>query len=368
MPPRPDPDANKMKGTTSSTSSSLATRYRALLPRASSASIIFLGVVTVWLLIDLSWRPVILLLIGACGLAGARVLSERGSLAVPMIVVSLLGVALLLDAKGTLSAGATAGPLGYANAKAALYAQGAIAAGIIGFRARSRRMTLIAGCAATVFALVPLVSRSLAAALALCGVVALQFVPRRLARVGVMGCGLVFTLVLATSLLIASGAADSPELLNLDERRLALWRDAWNVMADSPAWGAGEGVWIETSVVASADADASWVHNEFLELGAEDGVPTLLLAASLVGWLLVSFARVAQRDARMSLLGAGAVTMFAVHACVDYVGHFALVPVVTALVAGTALGVARQGAYPRSLISGDEQSKSSKPLTHITES
>jgi len=343
MPPRPGSDAKNMKATTTSSAvSSKATRYRALLPRAPSAAIIFLGVVTVWLLIGLSWRPVILLLIWACGFAGARVVSERGSLAVPIIIVGLLGFAFLVDARGTLSAGAAAGPLGYANAKAALYAQGAIAAGIIAFTARSRKWVLIGACMATLFALVPLVSGSFAGAVALCGVVTLQFVPRRWARVGVIGCGLVFIVVLVTSLLVASGAADSPSLLNLDERRLALWRDAWNVMADFPVWGAGDGAWIETSAVASANADASWVHNEFLQIGAEHGVPALLFAATIVGWLLVSFARVAPRDARMSLLGAGAVTIFAVHACVDYIGHFALVPVVTALVAGTALGAARR--------------------------
>lgn len=319
----------------------LMTRYRSLSLRDSAAPLIFWGALTVWLLIGLSWRPAILLLGCAVALEWALLISERGSMAVPIAVVSVLGIAFLFDAQATLSEGAAAGPLGYANAKAALYAQGAIAAGIIGFTARSRTWVLIAGCAATAFALVPLLSRSLAATVALGGVVALQLVPRRWARVGVMGCGLVFVAVLATTLLVASGA-DSPDVPTLDERRVALWRDAWNVMADFPVLGAGEGAWIESSTVASADADASWVHNEFLELGTENGVPALLLAVSIVGWLLWSFARVARSDARMSLLGAGAVTMFAVHACVDYVGHFALVPLVTALIAGTALGAARR--------------------------
>ena len=284
------------------------------------------------------------MLVIGCGVAlvAGRRIARGTPWLIPALAVGALTVALLVDVPGTFGSRPLAGPLGYANAKAALYAQASVAAlmlalGRSGFRAG--RWT--GWIAAIVFAVVPLGTRSMAATLGIAGLAALLLVPRRWYGIAVLCCGMSFLVILSATMIVA--AEDDNRVASvLDERRLVLWGDAWAMMAGHPVRGVGAGGFAETSLTSASDGDARWVHNEFLELGAEYGLPALVLTTGLVLWVLWELAVRAFRGERTAVLGAGAVTMMAAHACVDYIGHFAAVPLLGALLVGAALGSRRE--------------------------
>lgn len=289
-----------------------------------------------------AWRTLMLLLGCGVALVASRRIARGTPWLIPAVAVGALTLALLVDVPGTFSSRPLAGPLGYANAKAALYAQGSVAALMLalgGARFRAGRWT--GWIAAIVFAMVPLGSRSMAATLGLAGLAALLLVPRRWYGIAVLCCGLSFLVILAATLIVAA-EDDNRVAPVLDERRVVLWGDAWAMMTGHPVRGVGAGGFAETSPAAASDRDARWAHNEFLELGAEYGIPALVLTMGLVLWMLWELAVWAFRGERTAVLGAGAVTMVAAHACVDYIGHFAALPLLGTLLVGAALGSRRE--------------------------
>jgi O-antigen ligase len=313
---------------------------------AARVGIALVIALVLWLLTKPGAWPVSLLVVGcAAAVFVAHEIAGGRPWLVPAAVVGVLATALLLDAPGTLSSQPLAGPLGYANAKAALYAQGVVAGLMLGITLRTRAGRWTGWVAALAFAIVPPASNSLAATLGVAGVVVLLMVPPRWARAAVAGCMMAFLLLLGATLAVAAGAENKVSS-SLDERRVTLWRDAWSAMWDSPARGVGADGFVEASSAASKDRDARWVHNEYLELGAEHGLVALGLALAATLWLFweLMVAAGRNRSGRICLLGAAAVTVVAAQACVDYVAHFGAVPMVAALLAGTALGASQAAA------------------------
>jgi O-antigen ligase len=121
------------------------------------------------------------------------------------------------------------------------------------------------------------------------------------------------------------------------EHRIALWHDAVVMMVTNPLTGVGPGNFASLSPVAGSDPDQPWAHNEFLQHGAELGIPGLLLLSSVFLWGL---SRLLAREAldMIAILGAAGLTMLAVHACIEHVLQRPAVAILAAALLGTAIG------------------------------
>jgi O-antigen ligase len=89
--------------------------------------------------------------------------------------------------------------------------------------------------------------------------------------------------------------------------------------------------------VVQTDRDEPWAHNDFLQLGAETGLVGFLL---LVGIFLWGFARLSAVESpdTVVVLGAVALAVLGVHACVEYVLQFPAVVLGASALVGTAVG------------------------------
>jgi O-antigen ligase len=302
------------------------------------AGLAAIAVLTIWPLLNGGWGTSALVVACAGVFAVSRLLSSSSSWIVPAFLLFGLVMVAAIDPGGLFSESAGRGPFGYANAKAAMFVQGSVAAVMLAIAAGRTTVRRLALGAAFVFSVVPLVSGTVAASLTLVFVVGSVVLPRRLARQAVTSFGVLFVVaLLATAVVgIAGQLPGAPS----DDRRVTLWSEAVDILAANPVLGGG--AFSEVSATAASDADASWAHNEFLQLGAEHGIPALAAAVFLVLWVFVRLRRAAVMSP-LALPGAAAVAALTVHACVDYVGHFALIPMFCAALVGAAVGAAEAG-------------------------
>ena len=78
-------------------------------------------------------------------------------------------------------------------------------------------------------------------------------------------------IVAAVAVTIVLGLTQTslPPLLDeLSERRTRLWREAMEITVREPVFGAGPGMFAQTSPTALADADARWAHSAYLQVAA----------------------------------------------------------------------------------------------------
>lgn len=228
------------------------------------------------------------------------------------------------------------GPLGYSNASGALFVVCALA-GLLAFVAAPGGWGWVvrvpAGVAAVAFAAIVVVGGSTAALVVMCvvAVPALLAGKARWARI-VIGCfGAVFAVVFVATVVLGLTQARTPVDRFLSANRPLLWHEAIRMTAAEPLVGVGPGRFFEESAVQ--DTDLAWAHNGFLQQGAEQGVPGLLLALAVVVWGFVRLAIRPGADRATAVAGA-ALCAVAVHACVDYVLHFPAIPVAVAVLVG----------------------------------
>jgi O-antigen ligase len=292
-----------------------------------------------------------LALLAACVAAYvlARLCSRWSRVVVPGAVVGVV-VGLVVSTGDLLSRDPLAGPLGYANANAALFVQGAIAAVLVVVVSRSLEVKIIAGMVAVGLVAIPIAVGSLAAGFiavpATAALIVGSIAQWKNARSIVIGAAIVFAGALTmTGLLGAVYAADRGGPVDaviertLTERRVALWHDALLIMKDRPLAGVGAGGFTAASPVASEDRDARWAHNGFLQEGAEGGIPAFLLLAGLFLWAFWSLG--SARGPQRAVVAIG-VAALGVHASIDYILHFAEVPIVASLLLGAAMGARRE--------------------------
>lgn len=287
-------------------------------------------------------RPTIglLLIVGAI-YALARLLGRQERSLGPMLLLAVaLGVAVVSRGE-ILTSAPLSGPFGYVNATAAFFGQASLAGFLVSLGSTSPVARTTGLVSAVGFAGVVLASGSLAALglLVLLPLVAITVTAWRGARAAVSTCAILFGIALLGT--ISLGAAYEPGAVMvgpqrlLTQRRLALWSEALEITAERPLLGVGPGRFQAVSPTALADRDARWAHQEFLQVGAETGVVGLVLLTGVFVW---GFARlfVGPRDA-VTALGAAALAALGIHACLDYVLHFAPVPIAGALLAGGAV-------------------------------
>lgn len=234
-------------------------------------------------------------------------------------------------------------PLGYANANAALYVQLAVAAAMAAAAFPLGPATAVAAPMGAAFVLAAVVSGSVTAMVAIGLVLLLAgLVAARLPLLAVGGGAVAVLLLVAVTSLVAvaaetgrqSGLVDRVGSV-VDDRRVALWADAAAIAHDHPVAGAGAGSFQDLSPTARSDADARWTHSDFLQQGAEGGAVALALLLAAFGW---GFARVAVAGLNRPFTAFGALALAALglHAAIDYILHFPLVPLVGAALLGAA--------------------------------
>ncbi|MDP8961368.1 MAG: O-antigen ligase family protein [Actinomycetota bacterium] len=305
-----------------------------------------------------AWTALVWLLTGgdpvpALAMAGAglvtfgvvRAISLRIPWSGPAAVVAAGALLPFVPVGGTVATGQRFGPLEYANASALFYVVVAAAGGMLAVKAAGRFMRLVGVLAVLAAAATVAVSGSEAAIglLLLLPVAVLARRPHTVRRFLLGGAMLVLAAVATTVLLgmlhAARGGPETVETLAstaFTERRLDLWRDALYIAARSPITGVGPGEFRSHSPTSLRDQDAVAVHDEYLQVAAELGLPGLFLALSLALW---GFARLRRGgpDPAASFAGA-ALTAAGIHASIDYVLHApaVLLAVVTLVAAASA--------------------------------
>ena len=274
--------------------------------------------------------------LAAVGLAVA--LGRKGD---PIVVASVVAGAALVVAVAsplaTYSSNPGHGIYDYANARAAFFVQGVAAAAMLGLAVRSRGIRAIVAVAALGLAVVPFVARSYGAVagLALVALAVPIAATGRMRRAVVVVLGLVTAVTLAVSLWLAVSppAPEGRLAAALDARRISLWGDAVRMIETSPVTGVGPGVFDDLRTTARGDEDSRWAHHDFLQQGAETGLPGMVLLVSAFGW---AFVRLWSAGDPRAVLAAAAVAALGMQASVDHVLHAPPIPVMAAALVGTA--------------------------------
>lgn len=265
--------------------------------------------------------------------------SALGRAVVPAVVVG--GVAGLTVVFEVVVRPPGWSPFVYPNAETALFLQGAVAGLMVALASGGGTARALGLGAAGAFGVLLYTGVSLAAAAVsvLPAAALLARRPTAVRRTAAAFGGLIVLTLLVTTVLGATYSPGRPgpvhraAAASLTELRLGLWHDAAVLMGDHPVVGVGPGRFQAVSPVARSDPDARWTHNGFLQQGAEQGVPGLVLLLGLFLWGLGRLARIPAGD-RVTALGAAALGALGVHATVDYVLHFPVLPVVAAALAG----------------------------------
>jgi O-antigen ligase len=282
--------------------------------------------------------PIIALTVGVgAATYSSHLVSRFHATLVPALIT--IGIAGYLASFGGQVTASLTGPLGYKNAAAALAVVGVGAAGVVVVRARTwpGRLTFLA--LALALAALPWFSEVtagrgtgtvvlLAVSLVLTGRVHDQ-------RQIVIGAGAAAMLALATTVVAGvayQGDGEGDRAGALTERRLVLWSEAAEMIADRPVFGVGR--FRDHSPTARADPDASWAHHEPLHLGAETGLVGLILLTGLIVWGF-AWLRHAE-DHRGAVVAALLLAAAFAHACVDYAWHFPAVALTLGAIIGSA--------------------------------
>ncbi len=285
--------------------------------------------------------------------------TRRHPTLIPIGVVGAAFGLLLFDVKGTVGAGPLKGLLGYANATAAFFAQAAVAALMLVAEGRTKILRIAGSLATVAFMSVVVLSRSWTAGLLLPLMVLLAFLVRRArgdrSAVAVAGASFVIVFVLTVGLGAVGPAGLDGRLATavgatISEDRVALWHDALSIVADEPVFGVGPGRFVAASPFASSDEDLRFAHHEFLQAGAESGLPGSSLAVAIFLW---GFAALwLGPPSRTAVLSAVGLALLGMHASVDYVLHFPAVTLAGAAVLGGGLGAARRVTVPGDAAAG----------------
>ena len=129
-----------------------------------------------------------------------------------------------------------------------------------------------------------------------------------------------------------AGAVSASRLTVSSPDRAGEWRTTWAVARDHPLTGIGPShLVLEWQGANGHTYTAHATHNEFLQLAAEQGFPSLaIVLASLVAIAVALVRRT--RGVALAVLAA-----FVIASAFDFVWHIALIPIVVAALIGTAL-------------------------------
>lgn len=267
----------------------------------------------------------------------AALSARRWPLAVP-VLLALAGMVLV--AGSLVDPGPDrSGPLGYANASAAVCVASGAAALQLALVSRASWLHRASLALMVVLLMMPLWFRSRAAGVGAVVVLAglLPALRRRGTRtVAIAGAAAVGATALGTVVLgqlwqgpDTTGRRISEQLVGV---RAELWHAALVQWRAEPVRGAGA---FAPDGTETTDF-RRYAHSAVLHVAAVRGTSGLLVLLAIGGLVVVALARAGTTPALVASLG---VTALGLQASVDYVGHFALVLVVFAALVGHALHV-----------------------------
>lgn len=268
-----------------------------------------------------------------CHLAGRFVPRPVVPWAALGLGVGIIGAVLV--GSGTL-ADPLAGPLGYANANAALVVQGAAALAVAGWAGpawlRLPTGVGVVGCL-LVCLQVGAVAATVSCAVVLVVMLAVESEGGRRSAVALSVALLVAGSALA--FVAGLGVLDGTIGDTFSQRRVTLWQQGVEAIGDRPLLGAGARDFREVSTAAARDADTREAHSEFVQRAAESGFPGLLLELAAVVVVAVALVRRGTPAAACALAGWAALWA---NAGVDWVLAFPAVVAAGALLSGLGLG------------------------------
>ncbi|BBB01723.1 hypothetical protein RVR_9265 [Actinacidiphila reveromycinica] len=319
-----------------------------------AAGMVVLACCAVWVVVCAGGREarpegtLLALLAVTAGYAAGRVLGAM----LPKLTLVAGAVTVLALALGPAHrlSGASAPPLGYPNADAALLVLAAGAAccaawgvtepvrGVpaVVWRVLLRLLALTAAVAALVLGS----SAAFAAGVTvvLCSLAAARMRHHRL--VGLAGLALAAALAVGGSCAVAVGALPgglSESLTGqLTQPRVALWHEAVDLAGRHPLRGVGPGRFAEESTPLPSDTPtAETPQSAPFQLAAEQGVPGVALLGGAYLWTLCALWR-SPRSTPAVLTAAAALTGLGLLAAVDHVLSYAPVTAAAGLLAGVA--------------------------------
>ena len=159
--------------------------------------------------------------------------------------------------------------------------------------------------------------------------------------------GLLLGAYVAANLLLYGSVSDKMTSLAdpaaAGSTRFIIWRGSWQLLMDSPWWGVGLGLYYLLWPPYRDPTDQTlgfFVHNDYLQIWIEAGLPGLLLLLATLTAALVLFVRVYRRAPAAPALKLETLGLFAglfaiaVHSCFDF--NLYILPIL--IVAGLGLG------------------------------
>ena len=315
----------------------------ARLSRIDLVGIIFLGLWGSWVAARAihhnshSWEVLPYLtapVFAVLGLVASR--HFRGRLLPEWFATFLLALSAYVLISVTVLGGAGGGPLGYANANAALAIQLTAIACITALRTVGQARTW-ALWAMALYALSVPFTRSqagVALLLALLPALALALTRPRKRRIWAVPTSVLVVLA-ATAVVIYIARMQewsSTFLKAFSGTRQQLWSDAISLWAHHPITGGGPGAFAAYSRIAD-DSDTERVHMSLLQVGSELGMIGLALFGALV---LTVYVKLALSESATRLVATAALTALLIHSFVDHLFEFPAITLAMGMVVGLA--------------------------------
>lgn len=237
-----------------------------------------------------------------------------------------------------LRGGPEGGPLGYANANAALAVQLLALTGLAAVtsaRGRQLRVVALVGMTAVILDIASRAGMAVALPVLVAGVLALTLPMRHRGwSIAAALTGLVAVTAAAGGNIRLATMSSWPQWANaaFDPARRALWSDAVVLWQQHRMVGAGPGAFQDFSPLAS-DPDTDTAHSSLLQVTAETGLIGVVLFVALLVW---GYVIATQGQARRAVIGITAWSALAIHSFVDHLLEFPLVVLAAGLVLGWA--------------------------------
>jgi len=318
----------------------------ALLGWPERAAVLLLVAWVVWAVIAAAsvgrvLSPVSPYVVAPLALVAGALLGQRAApyAAHRAMALTLLAIASYLLLTSLWTPGAGKGPLGYANANAALAVQVIGLCGLVMVRTSGRlRAAVGLGSVLALAAVAANASRAgLAVALPLLvvvGIMAWRPARSRWSAVVVAAVGLITVTAAAMTVTVLAHRAIWPAwaVRAFDPTRQTMWRDALALWERHPVLGAGPGTFERVSTLGG-DPDTAAAHSSALQIGAETGWVGVALFAAVVIAGLAWACRGTPEDA---VIATAAWTALLVHSFADHLLDFGPVVLAAGLVLGWA--------------------------------
>lgn len=248
----------------------------------------------------------------------------------------LLIVVAIVALGQPLIGGPRGGPLGYANADAALAIQitalAALAA--VGSIGTDRQLLITTTLLAAWTGVATLSRAGVGLLVPLLVAFGIALVHRVRHRWRPVAAGTSSIVLAAIGLVILASRDDWPTVATIafDEARKALWSDAVTLWRESPVVGAGPGSFRGFSPLAQ-DLDLATAHSSILQVGAETGLIGVALFAALVA---VGFLLIIEGSPSATLVASVAWSALVLHSFIDHLLEFPAVVLVAGAVVGWA--------------------------------